>query len=427
MSAESTEDVQVLNMASSGSAFAPIRNNSVSSDDSDVKTTIHFPKPESSFSAAPALVPWWSTEVPESHLLKPPMWSWWGLQNQRLSPMYRFSSFSNASDDEKPTQSYIGLIAEAILSTPEEKLILSDIYGYILGNYPYFRNKGTGWRNSIRHNLSLNDCFVKAGRSQNGKGHFWAINHLYIDDFRRGDFRRKRTYKRPNRGKKARAKLDALIRKRESSCQEHRDSKTSHEKKIQKDQDCCESDAQNEESRIFEERNIDDRKEKDNYTEQAHLPTSPPVHAHERVVPSSPDWVSDEYQEIDVCGTEFEKGTPKSINTDSPKEGFEEKDSKDKRDEARRSKSFDMDRLLAPERCAKDFGIFREMYPMYYNIMNLGMRNLEPVDCYGVPPSFCNHCCSMVGSYPSPHRETRHLYAAMPQPGTKSYVSSEFR
>ncbi|XP_031555336.1 forkhead box protein C1-B-like [Actinia tenebrosa] len=417
-------------MASSGSAFAPVRNSSVSSDDSDVKTTIHFPKAESSFNTVPNFVPWWNKEA-ESHLLKPPMWSWWGLQNQRLPSMYRFASFSNASDDEKPTQSYIGLIAEAILSSPEEKLILSDIYGFILGNYPYFRNKGTGWRNSIRHNLSLNDCFVKAGRSQNGKGHFWAINHLYLDDFRRGDFRRKRAYKRPNRGKKARAKLDALIRKRESSCQEYLAPKSSPGKNIQKDQNSCESDAQKElhERGFDDERNMEGIKEKDNYMEQAHLPESPSLHEHERVVPSSPEWISaaDEYQDVDVCSTEFEKGTPKSINIDSPKNGAEKKEGKERRDEARRSKSFDMDRLLAPERSAKEFGIFREMYPMYYNIMNLGMRNLEPVDCYGVPTSFCSHCCSMFGSHQPPHNETRHLYNAMPPSVTKSYVSSEFR
>ena len=58
----------------------------------------------------------------------------------------------------------------AILGAPDKKLVLSDIYQYILDNYAYFRTRGPGWRNSIRHNLSLNDCFVKAGRSANGKG-----------------------------------------------------------------------------------------------------------------------------------------------------------------------------------------------------------------------------------------------------------------
>uniref|UniRef100_A0A6J0SPR7 Forkhead box protein D3-like n=1 Tax=Pogona vitticeps TaxID=103695 RepID=A0A6J0SPR7_9SAUR len=77
---------------------------------------------------------------------------------------------------DKPNQSYIALISTAILSSPEKKLLLSDIYQWIMDNYPYFKNKEKSWRNSVRHNLSLNECFVKAGRSDNGKGHFWAIH-----------------------------------------------------------------------------------------------------------------------------------------------------------------------------------------------------------------------------------------------------------
>ncbi|KAF0288022.1 Forkhead box protein B1 [Amphibalanus amphitrite] len=100
------------------------------------------------------------------------------------------------SEEPKPQHSYIGLIAMAILSSAERKLVLSDIYQYILDNYSYFRNRGTGWRNSIRHNLSLNDCFIKAGRSPNGKGHFWAIHPANVDDFRKGDFRRRKAQRR---------------------------------------------------------------------------------------------------------------------------------------------------------------------------------------------------------------------------------------
>ena len=55
----------------------------------------------------------------------------------------------------------------AILSTREEKMMLSDIYEWILYTFPYFRNRGPGWRNSIRHNLSLNACFIKAGPGPN--------------------------------------------------------------------------------------------------------------------------------------------------------------------------------------------------------------------------------------------------------------------
>lgn len=99
-------------------------------------------------------------------------------------------------EEPKPQHSYIGLIAIAILSSPESKLVLSDIYQYILDNYPYFRSRGPGWRNSIRHNLSLNDCFVKAGRSANGKGHYWAIHAANLEDFKKGDFRRRKAQRK---------------------------------------------------------------------------------------------------------------------------------------------------------------------------------------------------------------------------------------
>lgn len=99
-------------------------------------------------------------------------------------------------EEPKPQHSYIGLIAIAILNSPECKLVLSDIYQYILDNYPYFRTRGPGWRNSIRHNLSLNDCFVKAGRSANGKGHYWAIHPANQEDFKKGDFRRRKAQRK---------------------------------------------------------------------------------------------------------------------------------------------------------------------------------------------------------------------------------------
>lgn len=99
-------------------------------------------------------------------------------------------------EEPKPSHSYIGLIGMGIMSNPEKKMVLSDIYQYILDNYPYFRSRGPGWRNSIRHNLSLNDCFIKAGRSANGKGHYWAIHPANVEDFARGDFRRRRAQRK---------------------------------------------------------------------------------------------------------------------------------------------------------------------------------------------------------------------------------------
>ena len=111
--------------------------------------------------------------------------------SQYYQPAFLGMQFQSTYN-EKPT----GLIGKAILSSPQQKLVLGDIYTYILTHYSYFRNKGPGWRNSIRHNLSLNDCFVKVGRSPNGKGHFWAINPIDNDDFSRGDYKRKKALRK---------------------------------------------------------------------------------------------------------------------------------------------------------------------------------------------------------------------------------------
>lgn len=116
-----------------------------------------------------------------------------------LSMALLHSPHQQINEEPKPQHSYIGLIAMAILSSSEKKLVLSDIYQHILEHYPYFRRRGPGWRNSIRHNLSLNDCFVKSGRSANGKGHYWAIHPANLDDFRRGDFRRRKAQRKVRR------------------------------------------------------------------------------------------------------------------------------------------------------------------------------------------------------------------------------------
>ncbi|XP_071831892.1 uncharacterized protein [Apostichopus japonicus] len=105
-------------------------------------------------------------------------------------------SGNSSTNRQKPPHSYIALIAMAILNSSAKRLLLCDIYEYIMENFPYFRNNERSWRNSIRHNLSLNECFIKAGRSDDGRGHFWAIHPANMDDFAKGDFRRRRARRR---------------------------------------------------------------------------------------------------------------------------------------------------------------------------------------------------------------------------------------
>ncbi|XP_057713978.1 forkhead box protein Q1a [Corythoichthys intestinalis] len=95
----------------------------------------------------------------------------------------------------KPPFSYIALIAMAIRDSPCGRLTLAEINEYLMNKFPFFRGSYTGWRNSVRHNLSLNDCFHKVLRDPSrpwGKDNFWMLNPHSEYTFADGVFRRRR-------------------------------------------------------------------------------------------------------------------------------------------------------------------------------------------------------------------------------------------
>ncbi|XP_054902525.1 forkhead box protein I3a [Poeciliopsis prolifica] len=124
-----------------------------------------------------------SWPVPDSVPGTTPLWSWFCSWDP-LGPV-------------RPPYSYSALIAMAIQSSPNQRLTLSQIYNFVSTQFPFYNRNRAGWQNSIRHNLSLNDCFRKVARSDDdpGKGSYWTLDPDCGKRFDNGSFRRRRTRK----------------------------------------------------------------------------------------------------------------------------------------------------------------------------------------------------------------------------------------
>ncbi|KFM82668.1 Forkhead box protein B1, partial [Stegodyphus mimosarum] len=124
--------------------------------------------------------------------------------------------------EQKPPYSYISLTFMAINSSSEKMLTLSDIYKFIMDRFPYYQKNTQRWQNSLRHNLSFNDCFIKIPRRPDrpGKGSYWALHPACGDMFENGSYlRRRKRFKLSKQAKDATAAALADLKHFETATQ----------------------------------------------------------------------------------------------------------------------------------------------------------------------------------------------------------------
>lgn len=98
------------------------------------------------------------------------------LKNNTMTDMSQVSTKSQL----KPNLSFVDILKTIFLDNLNNKLTLTEIYTAIQIKYPYFQNHES-WKNSIRHNLSINKIFIKIPKNDEkiSRGGYWALDSEY--------------------------------------------------------------------------------------------------------------------------------------------------------------------------------------------------------------------------------------------------------
>lgn len=117
---------------------------------------------------------------------------YWGAEHSDQPPSYvstpilrraqGLHTLKDPKPGERPPYNLRTLIKMAILGCPDQRLQIDQIFEQIMGRFEYYRlaesKKSVGWKNSIRHQLSLYACFVKREkeRGEVGRGVWWTVD-----------------------------------------------------------------------------------------------------------------------------------------------------------------------------------------------------------------------------------------------------------
>ena len=86
-------------------------------------------------------------------------------------------------------------------------MTLRNIYKYVTERFEFYRSGDKKWKNSLRHNLSFNDCFIKVAtneiqdKTRGRKGNYWTLHPKCRGMFCQGStLRRKRRFREKDMG-----------------------------------------------------------------------------------------------------------------------------------------------------------------------------------------------------------------------------------
>ncbi|KAJ6507482.1 fork head domain-containing protein [Mycena vulgaris] len=89
-------------------------------------------------------------------------------------------AIADPPDGQKPFASLPTLVKLAIHGSPQRRLTLQGICDALISRFTWFHDhrQDDAWKNSVRHNLSLNKVFRKIPRdvTQMGKGCYWELD-----------------------------------------------------------------------------------------------------------------------------------------------------------------------------------------------------------------------------------------------------------